>query len=674
LKINSIRMKLLIILLPFFIVSFGVLFAVSYYLSQQSLRQSTYETAGATGTDYANRIQDEVDGALIYLDDLAAITSIRSATNKSQIIEDMAEAYKRVKKFDSISFIYLDGSAVRMAGDTMQLGDREYFKKVVETKKTYVSEPVLTKQLKKMAVVLAVPVLNNGNLTGVLIGTYTLDSMVELVKQVKFKKTGYGFITNSNGLVIAHSTMPELVNKLDLSKKQNNPELKLQENELDGRLITLFNAGHEKQVLGEYSFNGIARIGVFTPVKLPGGQQWLMVVTAPEAEVMQATAVLTRTMVSVSLAFILIAVLFIILLSNRFSRPIQLIRDESMFLAQGDFREREIKVFSHDEIGQLAQGFRQMKNNLHSLVMRVQLQAEQVAASSEQLTASSAQAANAANQVTRSISEIAQGTETQAVSAAHISTIAGQMAVGTEKILATAQEMSEISLNTSEEAKQGICAVEQAVEQMNQINKGSEAVEHAITQLAKGSQEISEIVTLISTIAGQTNLLALNAAIEAARAGEHGRGFAVVAEEVRKLAEDSNQAAQQIGVLIKKNQINMEQAVVATQEGNERAKTGITVVNSTGATFKKIAESIMHFSEQISETYQSINSITDDSRVLVSSIHEIEHVREGNIVQVETVSAAVQEQSASMQEIASASQSLAVLAGELQEAAAKFRM
>ena len=127
------------------------------------------------------------------------------------------------------------------------------------------------------------------------------------------------------------------------------------------------------------------------------------------------------------------------------------------------------------------------------------------------------------------------------------------------------------------------------------------AAGHLIDRLGNvlDPKEISEIVTLISTIAKQTNLLALNAAIEAARAGEHGRGFAVVAEEVRKLAEESNQATEQISALIQQNQLNMDQAVAATQAGAEGIRAGIPLVQATGETFKNIVESILQLCDQI---------------------------------------------------------------------------
>ncbi|EGO64346.1 methyl-accepting chemotaxis protein [Acetonema longum] len=673
-RITSIRTKLLLIFLPFFLLSFGVLSGISHYLSQQFLTNSVNETARSIGKDYASRIEAEVRTAMIHLEDLTSVPAIRSGVNNGQMIAALDEAHQRIGKFASVSFIFPDGFTVRMDGSTMQLGDRDYFKKAMATQKPAVSDPVMTKLAQKASVVLAVPVHDQGRLTGVLIGTYTLDTMTELAKEVRFKDTGYGFVVNSNGTMLAHAKKPELVFNLDLTKKQIDPALKLPETALDDNLIQLFAAGAGSQTLGTYTFGGAKQVGVFTPIILPGDQRWVMAVTAPEAEVTKETATLTRTLLLVSLAFIAMAAIFIFMMSKRVVMPIQLIRDECMLLTQGDLRERKVAVFSGDEIGHLAQGFREMRANLHSLVTKVQSQSEQVAASSEELTANAQQAANAANQVTGSITGIAQGTEKQAAAAGHSSAVAEEISASTEQISATAREVAEIAMSTSQEAEQGSQAVEQAVEQMNRIGQGSEDVQAAIAELAQGARVISEIVDLISNIAGQTNLLALNAAIEAARAGEHGRGFAVVAEEVRKLAEESNQAAQQIGALNQKNQANMEQAVAATKAATEGAKAGITVVNSAGETFKKIVGSILLLSRQIQEISESIHQMTDGSQTLATSIQEIDKVSRNNAAESQTVSAATEEQSASMQEIASASQSLASLAGDLQAAVARFRV
>ncbi|VBB07272.1 Hypothetical protein LUCI_2516 [Lucifera butyrica] len=374
---------------------------------------------------------------------------------------------------------------------------------------------------------------------------------------------------------------------------------------------------------------------------------------------------------AVALVIVILAAVFFI---RRLLKPLQVILEKVQEVAAGNLRISLLDVHGRDEIARLGAAVNTMINNLRNLIRGASQSAEQVAASSQQLTASANQAANAANQVAGSITEIASGTEKQSGSATQVSAVAEQISGSTEQISSTADKVAEIAKNTSREAKHGRQAIEQAVDQMQAIETGSASVNAAIADLAKGSQEIGEIVNLISTIAGQTNLLALNAAIEAARAGEHGRGFAVVAEEVRKLAEESNQAAQQITALIEQNQTNMDQAVAATQTGMTGVQAGMTIVNSAGETFKKIADSVVQLSGQIEEITQSIHQIADDGKALAVSISEVDKVSKESAAEAQTVSAATEEQSASMQEIAASSQSLARLAGELQQAVAKFQV
>ncbi|SHJ65461.1 Methyl-accepting chemotaxis protein [Propionispora hippei DSM 15287] len=394
----------------------------------------------------------------------------------------------------------------------------------------------------------------------------------------------------------------------------------------------------------------------------------------PEEKALAAIGSLTPALVGASFVLLVLVAIYIMVMSGRLAEPIKLMRDECLLLSQGDLRQRPDLVTSEDEIGQLAQCINDMRTSLRALVAQVLSQDEQVAASSEELTASAHQSAEAANQVAGSITEIAQGTEKQAGSAEYIAMIADAIMQSTKEVVTAAGDVAHIAQNTSTEAEQGRQAVEQTVEQINRIGEGSDAVQQAIEELSNGSREIGEIVTLISSIAGQTNLLALNAAIEAARAGEHGRGFAVVAEEVRKLAEGSNQAAQQIGTLITKNQVNMEQAVTATQAGAEGIRAGIRMVNATGEAFGKIVDSIVVLSEQIDGIAQSIDHMAAGSEEMATGIQDVAKVSTATSSEAQNVSAATEEQSASMEEIASASQSLAQLAGELQAAVAKFRI
>lgn len=498
-----------------------------------------------------------------------------------------------------------------------------------------------------------------------------------LVKDLKFLSTGYGVIADDSGSLLIHPKMPEAVSKMNFTEKKVNPELKFQESELDDHFMDLFKTAAEsrKQVQGRYKFvDGVTRIGLFTPINMAGNKHWVMIVTVPEAEATQATTSLANAMLLGAVVGLALASLFISLISRRIAKSITLIRDECLLLAQGDLREQQAKVSSHDEIGQLAQGFRSMRTSLRDLVTKVLSQSEQLAAASEEMNASAQQSADAASQMAGSVGKIAQDTDKQAAGASHIAVVAQETATKAEEISLAAQDVNAIALTTSQVAEQGRLSVDRTVERMNEIGKGSAVLESAMAELSTGSQKIDEIVTLIGTIAKQTNLLALNAAIEAARAGEHGRGFSVVAEEVRRLAEDSNEATQQISALIQQNQLNIEQAVEAAKVGTEGVQTGISLVQATGDTFNIITKEILRLSDQIKNISESINQMANANHALVATIQEIDTVSRQVAGETENISAATEEQSALMQEVASSSQRLAMLAGDLQAAVDKFQV
>lgn len=674
---KNIQTRLLLIILPLILVVLVTLSGISYYLAKQSLSKSVDDTGRAVGIDYSVRVQSDIGRMIAQLEDLASIQGIRTGTDKVQIIQAMAETQKRLGIFDVIIFIAPDGSGVVNTGQTASYGDRDYFKKVLTTQKPAVSDILVSKATGKLAVALAVPVMDNGQITGVLLGTFSLERLSAMIKDLKFLDTGYGQISDDSGVIIAHPKRPDLVGKLNLLDKKINPELKLQQSELDERLINLFKVAAQagEQSRGVYSFvDSVERVAVATPINLPGDQRWIVMIAAPEVEATRQVDDLARTMLIICVICLLIAVVTVIFMAKQFVKPILLIRDECLLLSQGDLREREAKVSSEDEIGQLAKGFREMRTNLRALVTTVHCQSEQLAASSEELTASADQSAQAATQIAVSITDVASGSHEQLSVANETSAVVEEMSASIEQVSATTNEVAEQSNQAANKAKEGNQAVNKAMIQMKQIEQTVQISTQVVTELGERSKEIGQIVATISGIAGQTNLLALNAAIEAARAGEQGRGFAVVAEEIRKLAEQSQDATKQISLLISGVQGDTDKAVKAMDDGTREVKLGAEVVDDAGLAFQEIVVLVTQVSEQVSGISSAINQMAIGSQQIVGSVRRIDNLSKKASAEAQTVSAATEEQSASMEEISSSSQSLAKLAMDLREAVDRFQV
>ena len=676
-NIKSIQTRLLIMLLPLIFIALGTLSGVSYYLSKQALTTSVDQTAMAIGIDYSNRVQGDMELMISHLENLASIQRIRTGADKAQISEAMAESKKRLGAFDAMIFIAIDGSGITNTGTTAQYSDRDYFKKVIASKKPVISDPMVSKSTGKLAVMLAVPVMYNGQLTGVLVGTFAIERLTAIISDLKFLDTGYGQLAANDGMIIAHPKRPEFIGKLNLRDKKVNPELKMDKMELEDSLLSLFKSAAEsgKQVQGKYTFvDGVERIAVFTPIELPGDQRWIMAVAAPVAESTRATDALARTMLILSILCLGIAAAFVVFIAKIFAKPIVLIRDECLLLAQGDLRERKIAISTQDEIGQLVNGFREMTTNLRELITKVHSQSEQLAASSEELTASAEQSAQASNQIAISITEVATGAEKQVDAINQTWSVVEQMSTGLQQVSTNTNLAAEKSAEAAETANTGGKYVEKAVNQMTQIEQAVNNSAQVVTTLGARSKEIGQIVDTISGIAGQTNLLALNAAIEAARAGEQGRGFAVVAEEVRKLAEQSQDAAKKVATLISEIQGDTHKAVVAMSEGTREVRIGTEVVTTAGQAFGEIAVLVTEVSSQVKEISAAIQQMESGSQHIVSSVKQIDGLSKNAADEAQAVSAATEEQSASMQEIASSSQSLANLAQDLQQAISRFRL
>jgi len=341
-------------------------------------------------------------------------------------------------------------------------------------------------------------------------------------------------------------------------------------------------------------------------------------------------------------------------------------------IAQGDLRVH-LSTESGDEFAQMADETNKMLENIRNMTKTIQKTAESVADASGTLTNTAEQSAHATQSVAQSITEVAEASHGQMDSVAEAKHQVHAFTRGLSDATSAIENVADDIEHTSQKAEEGNQLVVATVDQMNAIADTVVSSSEVVAKLGERSKEIGNIVEVISGISGQTNLLALNAAIEAARAGEHGHGFAVVAEEVRKLAEESQNASKQIGDLIRAIQEETEEAVTAMETGRTEAEKGRENVAATGEGFSEILSMIRRIQENAGSIKATMDDLGQRATKIDTATGEIHDAASKVASESQTVSAATEEQAAGMEEIAASSRGLSDMAHELNTAAAKFK-
>ncbi|HHW06256.1 MAG TPA: methyl-accepting chemotaxis protein [Clostridia bacterium] len=358
---------------------------------------------------------------------------------------------------------------------------------------------------------------------------------------------------------------------------------------------------------------------------------------------------------------------------RRFVVPMRLIIQHVAVIAEGDLSGR-LQGTRLGAMGPLGQTLDKMVLAWREIVEKMDALAEKLTHASQELYQVADQNSEAATQIAHVMDEIAQHADSQSIQTSANVQSMQEMEGRLDEITKTTMALAETSMKASQDARLGEATIKKAVAQMGLIDRVAGDTSSLVKLLNERSQEIGRILEIITGIASQTNLLALNAAIEAARAGEHGRGFAVVAEEVRKLAEQSEQSAQLIAQLVEEIQAGAERSMEAMNSFGLEVNSGRQLVEEAG----KIFLSILASSEEVSSRLQVIKSTSEavlaKAEELAKAVSHLHDLAEKTADGIRNAASASEEQVGSIEEITSAAASLSEIALDLKQVMGHFKL
>jgi methyl-accepting chemotaxis protein len=300
------------------------------------------------------------------------------------------------------------------------------------------------------------------------------------------------------------------------------------------------------------------------------------------------------SLLTILLFYILIQILF---------KPLQQIILAMLNIGEGDGDlSKRLHDNGNDELSLLGRGFNSFSNQIEKVVIELRIAIDDITSTSSKLNFTASQTDTAVNEQKVNIEQLLASIE--------------QMLPATQEIAKSGTQAVEFTRFSSHAASEGLTVVEQAVSDINLLETDIENASNVIDSLALDSNSIGSVLDVIRGIADQTNLLALNAAIEAARAGEQGRGFAVVADEVRTLAQRTQDSTAEIQKMIEKLQIGSKNAVQVMEHSKTRTKACVENTRQAGHSLNKITESVA----SISDINHQIAAATDEQ---IATIEEI---------------------------------------------------
>ena len=665
-KGKSIKSYLISYLGITFVSVFVVAFCMTFIISKNQLVDLKLDNMERMLEDSTKILNAKLEKSItiakaIATDEIVANPNINFEEKKSSLLR-----YVEVYDLQAIAFIDETGYLKSTDGYEEHLSKDGYYKTILD-EKIHMSDPVLNPQTEKQIIFIAVPIIENSKVVGGI--TVTIDStyLSELTQNLKYYGLGGSYILNNTGTTIASDDIEKVKEGYNLIEKSSEDKNLKELAEIHRKMI------NGQSGLDEYKENEKKYV-VYKQIEDTNG--WTMAFEVNKKDVIKEVNKLITVYVLMTLVGLTILISIIYVIGNKIGNRLTMLKDNIEVLKEGDFNIKisELEMKKDDEIGVINNSLQETIMYIRELLKSVKdgihilnNQAEELNTTSETITTGS-------DAISSAMNEIAIGNSEQAVEVSKIQKEMDEFGASVTDIDSNIGNVFQIAADTGSKLEAGKKEMEKLNKSVVNFDSKFKEFNIDIENMNDKISSVNAITTTIKQIAEKTNLLALNAAIESARAGEAGKGFSVVAEEIRKLAEQSQQSLEQISKVIENVLQEGDKIIYSTNGMNKEMINQKENIEKTIESFNNVAmslENIIPKIEVISEISYNNNNRTSN---IISSVESVTAVSEELAATTEEVAATSQDFTQSSKTIEYVSNSILEIMSDLNEKIERFKL